>query len=188
MTDKEVNLNDLMVKDGEVFDESKSVIKKDDTDLVLDNMISSVSNPGIMPGEKLTTVTSDDIALNKEEAEKAMIEKIALEKLRKEQEAYSKMSDDLKLKGFLIQSEYQRFFREHGYELSGQQKRLVKREVERNWSKGKYKKWKLEYGDDVLFELNKTSNQTQQATAGQTMSNQGKEKITSLNSLISPIR
>ena len=144
----------------------------------------------VIPGDNTVMPTSNEVTLNKEDAEENLIQHVAMLKLQKENEEYRKMSDDEKVKDYICQAQYYRetndFYHKNGYEMSGKQKRFTKRAIETAWKKGKFKVTP-EQREDILFELNKASNQQRQIQASdmQKSNNQNiSESIKDLNTLI----
>lgn len=156
---EDINLDELVVAEGQEFDETKSSIKSGDAVVdEIDKMIYSASYDGIIPGKKVTTITAEDVTMTKEQANDMMIQTLAMNKLKKEKEEAEKKINNEKLKDFLFRNEEQRFFMSYGYHMSGQQRRKVRREIDRGWKNGKFKKWVAEHGDEILSELNMPTN------------------------------
>lgn len=180
--DNNLNLDDLMINSGKEFDSTKEKLIQQSALAYDDNQI--------MPGSNVTMPTAKDVELTKEDADENLIQTAAMLKLQKENEAYKKMSDDEKIKDYICQSQYYRetndFYHKHGYEMSGKQKRFIKRAIETAWKKGKYKVTP-EQREDILFELNKASKQQVQ-TQPKDVQNDNKanisDNIKDLNSLI----
>ena len=144
----------------------------------------------IIPGGNAVMPTSEEVTLNKEDADENLIQNAAMLKLAKEQETFNKMSDDEKIKDYICQSQYYKetndFYHKYGYEMSGKQKRFTKRAIETAWKKGKFK-ITPEQREDILFELSKASHQQRQTQPNDTQKTQQgnvSEHIADLNSLI----
>ena len=180
------DLDALIIEHGQEFNNNTNKIIKSE-DLLKDTLVYEDANQ-VMPGQ-FQMPTSDDVALDKEDAQDNLIKHAAMFKLQKENEEYRKMSDDEKVKDYICQAQYYRetndFYHKNGYEMSGKQKRYIKRAIETAWKKGKLKVTP-EQREDILFELNKASHQTvptQAPTQGTTETNISKN-IKDLNSLI----
>lgn len=180
------DLDALIMEHGQEF--NKNINKIIEANELLKNTLVYEDANQIMPGQ-FQMPTSDDVALDKEDAQDNLIKHAAMFKLQKENEEYRKMSDDEKVKDYICQAQYYRetndFYHKHGYEMSGKQKRFTKRAIETAWKKGKFKVTS-EQREDILFELSKASRQTvpaQAPTQGTTETNIS-ENIKDLNSLI----
>ena len=180
------DLDALIMEHGQEFNSNINKIIKSE-EILKDTLVYEDTNQ-VMPGQ-FKMPTSDNIALDKEDAQDNLIKQAAMFKLQKENEAYRKMSDDEKVKDYICQAQYYRetndFYHKNGYEMSGKQKRFTKRAIETAWKKGKFKVTP-EQREDILFELSKASRQTvpaQAPTQGTTETNIS-ENIKDLNSLI----
>lgn len=180
------DLDALIIEHGQEFDSNiNKIIKREE--LLKDTLVYEDANQ-VMPGQ-FQMPTSDDVALDKDDAQDNLIKQAAMFKLQKENEEYRKMSDDEKVKDYICQAQYYRetndFYHKYGYEMSGKQKRFTKRAIETAWKKGKFKVTP-EQREDILFELSKASRQTaptQTPTQGTSETNIS-ENIKDLNSLI----
>lgn len=136
----ELKLDDLVVKEGEEFNETKFKTKKTEEVLHLNQLAYTDDNP--MTSE-LNFPTSEDVAMNKEDAEKHAMFETAVNKMEKENAEYQKLSDDAKIKDYIFKSQYYRatndFYHKNGFEMTGKQKRTIKRQIETAWKKGKFK-------------------------------------------------
>mgnify|MGYP003571246980 CR=1 FL=1 len=180
------DLDALIMEHGQEFNNNINKLIKSE-ELLKDKLVYEDTNQ-VMPGQ-FKMPTSDDVALDKEDARDNLIKHAAMFKLQKENEEYRKMSDDEKVKDYICQAQYYRetndFYHKNGYEMSGKQKRYIKRAIETAWKKGKLKVTP-EQREDILFELSKASRQTvpaQAPTQGTTETNIS-ENIKDLNSLI----
>lgn len=178
----ELKLDDLVVKEGEEFNETKFKTKKTEEVLHLNQLAYTDDNP--MTSE-LNFPTSDDVTMSKEDAEKHAIFETAINKMEKENAAYQKLSDDEKIKDYIFKSQYYRatndFYHKNGFEMSGKQKRTVKRQIETAWNKGKFK---LSEQDriDILTTLANAANDSKQ---NQTPTNKNVNQANQLASLAS---
>ena len=186
---KSENLDKLIMEHGTEFDSSiNKIIESQD---LLNKMGGlAYDDAEILPGENAVMPTSEEVTLNKEDADENLIQNAAMLKLAKEQETFSKMSDDEKIKDYICQSQYYKetndFYHKYGYEMSGKQKRFTKRAIETAWKKGKFK-ITPEQREDILFELSKASHQQRQTQPNDTQKTQQgnvSEHIADLNSLI----
>ena len=186
---KSENLDKLIMEHGTEFDSNiNKIIESQD---LLNKMGGlSYDDAEILPGENAVMPTSEEVTLNKEDADENLIQNAAMLKLAKEQETFNKMSDDEKIKDYICQSQYYKetndFYHKYGYEMSGKQKRFTKRAIEIAWKKGKFK-ITPEQREDILFELSKASHQQRQTQPNDTQkTHQGNisEHIADLNSLI----
>ena len=180
------DLDALIMEHGQEFNNNINKIIKS-KELLKDTLVYEDANQ-VMPGQ-FQMPTSDDVALDKDDAQDNLIKQAAMFKLQKENEEYRKMSDDEKVKDYICQSQYYRetndFYHKNGYEMSGKQKRFTKRAIETAWKKGKFKVTP-EQREDILFELSKASHQTvsTQAPTQETTKTNISENIKDLNSLI----
>lgn len=173
-----LNLDDLVINSGKEFDNKTQ------------KLINSLAyeDAEIIPGGSAVIPTSDEVSMSKEDADYNLLQHIAMNKLKKENEEFKKMTDDEKVKDYICKAQYYRetndFFRKYGYEMSGKQKRSIKRAIEIAWKKGKFK-ITPEQKEDILFELSKASQQTI-PTQPNNKNNQSNisEHIKDLNSLI----
>ena len=186
---KSENLDKLIMEHGTEFDSNiNKIIESQD---LLNKMGGlAYDDAEILPGENAVMPTSEEVTLNKEDADENLIQNAAMLKLAKEQETFNKMSDDEKIKDYICQSQYYKetndFYHKYGYEMSGKQKRFTKRAIETAWKKGKFK-ITSEQREDILFELSKASHQQRQTQPNDTQKTQQgnvSEHIADLNSLI----
>lgn len=186
---KSENLDKLIMEHGTEFDSNiNKIIESQD---LLNKMGGlAYDDAEILPGENAVMPTSEEVTLNKEDADENLIQNAAMLKLAKEQETFNKMSDDEKIKDYICQSQYYKetndFYHKYGYEMSGKQKRFTKRAIETAWKKGKFK-ITPEQREDILFELSKASHQQRQTQTNDTQKTQQgnvSEHIADLNSLI----
>lgn len=186
---KSENLDKLIMEHGTEFDSNiNKIIESQD---LLNKMGGlAYDDAEILPGENAVMPTSEEVTLNKEDADENLIQNAAMLKLAKEQETFNKMSDDEKIKDYICQSQYYKetndFYHKYGYEMSGKQKRFTKRAIETAWKKGKFK-ITPEQREDILFELSKASHQQRQTQPNDTQKTQQgnvSEHIADLNSLI----
>lgn len=186
MEEKNIELDSLLLENGKELNEKEQKIIKSE-ELLKDTLIYEDDNQ-VMPGQ-FQMPTSNDVALDKDKATENLIQQAAMLKLQKENEEYRKMSDDEKVKDYICQAQYYRetndFYHKNGYEMSGKQKRYIKRAIETAWKKGKFKVTP-EQREDILFELSKASNQQQVQTVNKQKQNNSNisENIKDLNSLI----
>jgi len=183
------NLDSLVVNEGQEFNENEQQIinvgNEKRGELLYDDF-------GPLPGVK-TEILHEEVT--EETAENKITEMAAIMKLQKEQEAFHKMTDNEKIKDYVLQSQYyyqtNEWFKKYGYDMTGKQKRNLKRDLERAWNKGKFK-LTPEQRQDILFELGKASNVRKQIIeSGQTQPAQPQqnketaaEHIADLNQLI----
>ena len=136
----EIKLDDLVVKEGQEFDETKLKIKETKDVLHLSEL--AYKDDDIMTG-KTQFPTSDDVAMSKEDAQQHAMYEVAKNKLEKENAKFQKLSDEEKIKDYIFKSQYYRatndFYHKNGFEMSGKQKRAIKRQIELAWKKGKFK-------------------------------------------------
>lgn len=186
---KSENLDKLIMEHGTEFDSNiNKIIESQD---LLNKMGGlAYDDAEIIPGGNAVMPTSEEVTLNKEDADENLIQNAAMLKLAKEQETFNKMSDDEKIKDYICQSQYYKetndFYHKYGYEMSGKQKRFTKRAIETAWKKGKFK-ITPEQREDILFELSKASHQQRQTQPNDTQKTQQgnvSEHIADLNSLI----
>ena len=186
---KSENLDKLIMEHSTEFDSNiNKIIESQD---LLNKMGGlAYDDAEILPGENAVMPTSEEVTLNKEDADENLIQNAAMLKLAKEQETFNKMSDDEKIKDYICQSQYYKetndFYHKYGYEMSGKQKRFTKRAIETAWKKGKFK-ITPEQREDILFELSKASHQQRQTQPNDTQKTQQgnvSEHIADLNSLI----
>ena len=186
---KSENLDKLIMEHGTEFDSNiNKIIESQD---LLNKMGGlAYDDAEIIPGGNAVMPTSEEVTLNKEDADENFIQNAAMLKLAKEQETFNKMSDDEKIKDYICQSQYYKetndFYHKYGYEMSGKQKRFTKRAIETAWKKGKFK-ITPEQREDILFELSKASHQQRQTQPNDTQKTQQgnvSEHIADLNSLI----
>ena len=181
--EKQSELDALIMQHGQEFDSNINKIIEADK---LGNL--AYDDAEIIPGSGAVMPTSDEVELSKDEADKHLLEQMAIQKLAKENEEFRKMSDDEKVKDYMCKAQYyhetNEFYKKHGYEMSGKQKRFTKRAIETAWKKGKFK-ITPEQREDILYEMNKASQQRPTAQAP-TPGNEGNvsEHIRDLNSLI----
>ncbi|WQJ53911.1 MAG: hypothetical protein [Wendovervirus sonii] len=153
------SLDDIILAEGQEFNEKEHQLI---TNANINNHELPYDDYGPLPGAK-TEVISDDINMN--EAEDKILAMEAVMKLQNEQEQYRKMSDNEKIKDYVLQSQYyyqtNEWFKKYGYEMTGKQKRVLKRDIERAWKKGKFKLTD-EQKENILFELGKASNERKQ--------------------------
>ena len=189
MQKKSENLDKLIMEHGTEFDSNiNKIIESQD---LLNKMGGlAYDDAEIIPGGNAVMPTSEEVTLNKEDADENLIQNAAMLKLAKEQETFNKMSDDEKIKDYICQSQYYKetndFYHKYGYEMSGKQKRFTKRAIETAWKKGKFK-ITPEQREDILFELSKASHQQRQTQPNDTQKTQQgnvSEHIADLNSLI----
>lgn len=183
------DLDKLIMEHGTEFDSNiNKIIESQD----LMNKMGGLAydDAEIIPGGNAVMPTSKEVTLNKEEADENLIQNAAMLKLAKEQDAFNKMSDDEKVKDYIFKAQYYRetneFYHKHGFEMSGKQKRFVKRAIEQAWKKGKLKVTP-EQREDILYELSKASQQQRQTQPSDTQKTQQgniSEHINDLNSLI----
>lgn len=180
----ELNLDDLVAKEGQEFDETKLKIKESKEVLHLNEL--AYKDDDIMTGTT-SFPTSDDVTMSKEDAQKHAIFEVAKNKLQKENEEYQKLSDDAKIKDYVLKSQYYKatndFYHKNGFEMSGKQKRTIKRQIETAWNKGKFK---LSEQDkiDILTSLANVATQNNQGEQPQMKNNVNQaSQIASLTSL-----
>ena len=187
--EKNVNLDEFVMKEGTEFNEKKfQLISTDEVNENIENAYSNTliyEDNNVLPGAKVNIPVACDIEMEKEKANEHLIAQAAQNKLKKQVEEFRALSDDEKIKKYIFNIEYikctNEFFNKNHYEMSGKQKRCLKRNIETAWKKGKYKFTDAQK-QDILFELNKASMQ-QQVVQQQT--NDGtKEAISNLTSLI----
>ena len=139
---KSENLDKLIMEHGTEFDSNiNKIIESQD---LLNKMGGlAYDDAEIIPGGNAVMPTSEEVTLNREDADENLIQNAAMLKLAKEQETFNKMSDDEKIKDYICQSQYYKetndFYHKYGYEMSGKQKRFTKRAIETAWKKGKFK-------------------------------------------------
>lgn len=172
------NLDKLIVEQGQVFDKKQFVkISSDTVQNKFGTSFAYDDNKSILPGQAVQMPTSEDITYNKEKANDHMIQQLAMTKLQKENEAHKKLSDDQKIKDYVLKVEFYRytndFFVKNGYEMSGQEKRKLKRTIERAWNNGKYK-FDNDQRNEILYEISKQAEQNTQ---------KAKQPITNYNDL-----
>lgn len=187
----QMNLQDLIEQEGQPINNMQTVPTDEavkEIDAVIDNQLAYDNGNIVMPGAAVKMPTSDDVMLDKEQANEKLIQTLAEEKLRKEQEEFNKLSDNEKIKQYIFAAEYRRcineFFNKNHFEMTGQQKRVTKRKIERAWNKGKYK-LTPEQKQDILYELNKASNSKK--VAQPTNTSPQNKVATDLQSLITKI-
>lgn len=164
-------LNELVIKNGKELTDNEIIV--DMTNDIINNIDNKVNiklaydDAQLIPGSKIELPTANDVEMEKEKANNYLLSQLANAKLEKEKAAFNKMSDDEKIKNYIYQMEYYRqtndFFKKNGFEMSGTLKRNLKRTIDRAWKNGKFK-LTPEQRQDILFELNKTSNQPVNST------------------------
>jgi hypothetical protein len=170
----EINLDDLVVKEGQEFDETKLKIKETKEVLLHLNELA-YKDDDIMTGTTQFP-TSDDVAMSKEEAQNHALYEVAKNKLEKESTAFQKLSDEEKIKDYVFKAQYYKatndFYHKNGFEMSGKQKRTIKRQIELAWKKGKFK---LSEQDkiDILTNLANTASAQNGAQPQNKNANQG---------------
>lgn len=169
-------LNDFIVSNGEEITDVNAISS--------DEFINKTEQ--LLPYEtndNAEFLNADAVTYTREQAEQHLRNQAAFNKLQKENEYYQSLSDNEKIHQYVSQVEYYRntnqFFQQYGYEMSGKQKRALKRTIERNWKLNKYKLTE-EQKQDILFEMNKASNITPNQPANT-------DKAVDLNSLISRV-
>lgn len=180
--EEELQLDDFVVKNGEEFDNTKFKTKSTEEVLDLKQLAYKDDNPMT---SNIQFPTSDDVAMSAEEAEKHAIFENAKYKLEKENEAFQKLSDDEKIKEYILQSQFYKaandYYHKYGFEMSGTQKRTIRRKIDLAYKKGKYKLSDQER-IDILTSLanagNNSRNQPQQVKQTNQM-----DQIASLTSL-----
>lgn len=189
MTDKDITLEDLVATNGRSVDDM-TIIPTDEGIKEIEQKFSKFAYDDtdyVIPGSPVVMPTSDDIELSKEDADKKLLSALADEKLRKEQEAFNKLSDNEKIKHYVLETELRRavndFYNKHHYEMTGSQKRITKRQIERAWKKGKIRLTE-DQKQDILYELNKASHTKNTAQPTQ-MSNPSGQVAANLQSLMS---
>ena len=112
---------------------------------------------GLIPGQKIENLP---LEISEEDAQKNLIQRTAQLKLKDELDRMKALEDEDKIREFVIKNEFwnqcNRFFNEKGYEMSGQEKRVLKKKIEKMYDKGKFK-LTAEQKQDILYELNKYS-------------------------------
>lgn len=188
--EKTSNLDALIMEHGQEFDANiNKIIKSEELLSKLNNNLA-YDDATIIPGGNAIMPTSEDVALNKNDAEENLIKNAAMLKLSKEQEEFNKLSDNEKVKDYICQAQYYKetndFYHKYGYEMSGKQKRFTKRAIETAWKKGKFKVTP-EQREDILYELSKASKQQREVQASDTLNTNKSnvsDHIKDLNSLI----
>ena len=187
--EKQSNLDALIMEHGKEFD--SKINKIVETNEML-NKVGGLAydDARIIPGDNAVMPTSEEVSLDKDNAQENLIQNAAMLKLQKEQDEFNKLSDDEKVKDYICQAQYYRetndFYHKNGFEMSGKQKRLVKRAIEQAWKKGKLKVTP-EQREDILFELSKASHQQRQVQASDAQNankSNVSDHIKDLNSLI----
>lgn len=183
--EKQSELDALIMQHGQEFNNNINKIIEGDK---FGNL--AYEDNGVLPGMSINMPTSDDVALNKEDAHDNIVTQIAMNKLEAENKAFQKLSDDEKIKNYVCDVQFyhetNEFFKKYGYEMSGKQKRFTKRAIEQAWKKGKLKVTP-EQREDILYELSKASNQKVPTQANDVQQNNNSnisEHIKDLNSLI----
>lgn len=187
--EKQSNLDALIMEHGKEFD--SKINKIVETNEMLNKMGGlAYDDAHIIPGGNAVMPTSEEVSLDKDDAQENLIQNAAMLKLQKEQDEFNKLSDDEKVKDYICQAQYYRetndFYHKNGYEMSGKQKRYVKRAIEQAWKKGKLKVTP-EQREDILFELSKASRQQRQVQASDAQNankSNVSDHIKDLNSLI----
>jgi len=183
-----ISIDDFIEKNGEEFDEAKSTIVSSNDIFDSDTKKLAYDDATILPGKATKFDKADDVAMTAENAKNKIIQDLAMEKLKIEMDRMNKLSDEAKIKEYVFQMEMRRamnnFYANNHYEMPGSQKRNVKRQIERAYKAGKYK-LTPEQKQDILYELNKASNDVKEQSRNSL--NASKEPITSLDSLIKPI-
>lgn len=188
MTDTNITLADIVETEGKPI-EDMQIIPTEEGIQDIDKSIKhkfAYDTDYIIPGSPVEIPTSSDIQISKDSANKKLLAALAEEKLRKEKEAYNKLSDNEKIKKYVFEAEFRQsvndFYNKHGYEMSGAQKRNVKRQIERAWKSGKIKLTD-EQKQDILYEMNRPSN-TESVTQPTQMVKSSANTATNLQSLI----
>lgn len=187
--EKSSELDALIMQHGQEFDSNiNKIIESNDFAKKIGGL--AYDDAQIIPGGNAVMPTSNEVTLSKEDADENLIQNAAMLKLAKEQDAFNKMSDDEKVKDYIFKAQYYRetneFYHKHGFEMSGKQKRFLKRAIEQAWKKGKLKVTP-EQREDILYELSKASQQQRQSQPADTQTSKQSnvsEHIKDLNSLI----
>lgn len=185
--EKNLDLDSLMLKEGKVLNEQETqTIEMDD--ILKKNNLPYDTTEQVLPGAAIAIPTADDVVMNENEAHDNIIKYNAMNKLAKEQAEFKKLSDDEKIKDTVCKAQYYRetndFYHKYGYEMTGKQKRALKRAIEIAWKKGKIKLTD-EQKENILYDLNKASQQMAPAQAPtQTTESNISGHIKDLNSLI----
>lgn len=187
--EKQSNLDALIMEHGKEFD--SKINKIVETNEMLNKMGGlAYDDAHIIPGGNAVMPTSEEVSLDKDDAQENLIQNAAMLKLQKEQDEFNKLSDDEKVKDYICQAQYYKetndFYHKNGYEMSGKQKRYVKRAIEQAWKKSKLKVTP-EQREDILFELSKASHQQRQVQASDAQNankSNVSDHIKDLNSLI----
>jgi len=178
-------LDGIVIDEGTELDESNvQIINCNDNQKNQNQLAYDDDCP--MPGKKTEMLTTE---VTENEAEKKLIEMTAMMKLQKEKEAFNRMSDDQKIKDYVMQSQYYKYtndwFHKYGYEMTGKQKRNLKRDLERMWAKGKFR-FTDEQKQEILVELSKAAAEHPNQNAGNAVNTDetAANHISDLNSLI----
>lgn len=117
-----------------------------------------------MPGEETDFLSaySDglDVEAMKRAGAQSLIANVAINKLKREEAAFRSLEDKEKLRKYIvsttIRDEENQYFQKYGFELSGQQKRTLRKKVERAFQKN-YPKMTAKQKQDILDYLNMPS-------------------------------
>lgn len=162
METNNIALDEIVKKAGEITNNDAYVVINDEIIEKVDKSLDdsyAYGEIGPQPGTAVQLNTQPGFD-SKSDAQQKLIQKASLFKLKKEQEAFNKKSDNEKIKEYVITSLFNQqqteYFEKNGYAMSGGQKRKMKKIIERNYAKGKIR-LTPQQKDDILYQLNLSS-------------------------------
>jgi hypothetical protein len=149
---------------AEIVKAAGKVVQEEHVSPLTDDMINRIDKEfDVMPGQAVTPNTDIDF---KKEANNKILMQAAFDKVKKERDEFLKKSENEKIRQYVIHHTIQHnehdYRMKYGYEMSGKQKRTLRKLVERKYDSGKIK-LKPEERMNILAEINKFSNSVKKA-------------------------
>lgn len=148
---KENTLDELVVNNGAVLDETN-------TKIVINGGGLAYDDNAIICGESIEIKTADEVILDKASAVEYAKNTVKESNDRDAKARFDKMSDNEKIKNYVCEMEYYTqvndFFHKNGFDMSGKQKRMLKRNIDRAWKNGKIH-IPQKTREEILYELSK---------------------------------
>lgn len=149
---------------AEIVKAAGQVISEKHVSPLTDDMINKIDKEfDVMPGQEVQANIDVDF---KSEANKKILMQAAFDKVKKERDKFLQKSEDEKIRQYVIHHTIQHnehtYRIENGFEMSGKQKRTLRKLIERKYDQGKIKLSDKERMD-ILAEINKFSNSVKRA-------------------------